>query len=147
MFENKGELKVTEHRCEYCDRIFSRKYNLQTHLKSCEKLKATRIAETVKLVVEKDIDSYRLENEKLMCNVEDYKIKYDEAAKLNKMLQNKHSKRMKIAENNLREKDDKITELENKILELEKNLEYGKGILVGIDQAKPTKNVKTNYQQ
>jgi hypothetical protein len=119
--------------CKYCDSQFTKKSTLNNHLKSCVALKAELSTVIEKKDADMEIEKRDKENKKL----------YKENAKLKKMLleQNNISNiRQKIIKNQRKT----ITEQQSKIIELEKEVSYGKGIVVGIEKAPKPQMIMNN---
>jgi hypothetical protein len=127
---SRGEIITVKYDCEYCDKVFTQKSNLKTHLKSCVKYKKTTI-------VEKQSEIVRL-NEEIEKYIKRLKLMRSELSNF-KNLEEEKTNQLAIIEKLQIENDEQA----EKIVALEKMLEYGKGILDGYKVAKPP-NVITN---
>ena len=112
--KKRGELATTtqQHKCEYCGFTCLRKCTLSNHLKKCTNFKKS--------------------NEAYVNN-----IKLEYIQKQNRKLEKKCLKLRKKAEQlnlELENYKTEIAERDERIAELEKDIEYYKGVLVGIHQ-------------
>jgi len=147
---------VQQNCCEWCDTTFLRKSALQTHVKICSGMKKSMAEDEAEKVLnlERNILACQKQNEKLEVSVKQYKTKYVKLVRTNSVATKKFMKDIEELTKSLDECEKKLVsqhnehqiklqEKDKKIAELEKKLEYGKGILTGIDRAKPTtKTVK-----
>jgi hypothetical protein len=92
--------------CEYCDKTFARKFNLQRHLKVCSAKQENDIKENIKAIKKthrKETRELKDENLRTVKKTKELKLKVKE---LEKTIQEKNKE--------LKEKDEEITELKVK---------------------------------
>ena len=130
----------TPHTCEFCDAQFTQKAALQTHLKSCEHAKnvenSTKIntlEEKVKILESKLVklskENRNLQSKNIQLSIKLKNIEAQKDAQNNRLATKVAEKNTKIAEQN-----DEIISLQKCVSEKEG---LTKGILIGIDKAKP----------
>jgi len=129
----RGEKLNTNYICEYCKAQFTQKSALKTHLNSCQDAKNIAHAKDVETLNERLI---ALESVQTKLIQEKNKIISNERKEFElskqKLLKELEEKNAKISEQNA-----KISEQSLKIIKLENDIAKGKGILIGINSAKP----------
>lgn len=131
----RGEIATKQYICEFCDKTFTQNSSLTTHTFICAEVKKL-------LALEKEKENSSL--------LEKLSEKEEENIKLKKIVK---SLRTKVSrhEQDLQQNQEIIEKLQQenaakdkKIVELEKSIEFGKGILIGYEKAKPTTVITTN---
>jgi hypothetical protein len=131
----RGEDLDTNYVCEYCETQFTQKAALKLHLRSCQKIKTVLYSKNVETLNQK-ITTLEYTQSKLAQE----KDKNRELTHKNKVILNK-LKQFELSEQKLLkeldEKNAKIREQDDKIRAFETEIATSKGIVIGINNAKP----------
>lgn len=142
----RGDIPTKKYICKFCDKSFTQKGHMDAHLKGCSEYKVYTASEKEKKLKELEVGQLNNETEKYAKRLKLVRLDLAKEKARVKLLVEAEIKRLAVQEKlqiELEQLQAENEEQKEKIIALEKNLEYGKGILTGYEKVKPPNVITT----